>query len=301
MPYQRRYRRTARRPAAPVSGENIVQHFDSFTAFTDSAERHADASGASCETSFGAEWNGTDSLPAALRLARNGWADGADAIRKMLRPMSRAVAERTFHRVPNFAATRPGALHMGRYVIGHPKPFLTAYEVEETTPRRGGKVVHIVMNGTASAFVERSIMERRGAAVAALVDTLERAGKRVELDLVLCARPARVGGGSRQMQTWVRIKNAGDPVNLENLAFAIAHSSTLRRLGFAVWEGQPLAERQAFGFVSGGGYGIPENPTVEAGTVYLGAMLAGDPNFASEAAAVEWTLVQLREQGIEVE
>jgi hypothetical protein len=234
-------------------------------------------------------WSGSPTYESGLALAREGWRDGAERVRAMAASIGGRVEARMMRKVARFSHRR-GMLVASRLQQGNPKPFVRMVE-REMADRNGRRVVRVVVNGAASDGIEPEVIETRGAAVTALVDALERAGRRVELDLV-------VGIRNPDIETWVRIKGAGDRLHLENVAYALAHPSTLRRLMFAVWEKLPAADRRYLEV----GYGTP-NEVAEAdrGDLYLGRMLLGEPQWLTAEAATRWVIETLSAQGIKIE
>ena len=159
----------------------------------------------------------------------------------------------------------------------------------ETTDNGTGRVIRVVFNISATSNVRTSEIMKKGATVVGLIDLLERSGKRVELDLVCGA----TGGRGREVRTQVRIKDAGAPLDIERIAFAIAHPASLRRLAFSIWELATPTTRGAAGI--GGGYGSPVRFTVSDG-IYIDALDVHE--FRSEAGRLAWVTEQLTAQGV---
>jgi hypothetical protein len=97
-------------------------------------------------------------------------------------------------------------------------------------------------------------MRWKGAMVLALVDKLEAAGIRVQLDVMLiCSAIGR-------NDTWhisVAAKGANERLQIDSLAFLLAHPSSFRRVMFSYMETH--AEALRFGAGGFGGYGYPSD------------------------------------------
>ena len=150
----------------------------------------------------------------------------------------------------------------------------------------------MVFNISASSGVRTEEMMRKGATVVGLIDLLEQSGKRVELDLISGSR-----GNNCSIRNVVRVKESSAPVDIERLAFAIAHPGTHRRLSFSTWEQAPLEARQLCG-IPNRGYGMPEDfsPVVDDKAIYIPS--SSMEHFGTEAARVAWGTQQLAEQGV---
>lgn len=74
-------------------------------------------------------------------------------------------------------------------------------------------------------------MMLRGAAVLSLADTLERRGFSTELRIV-----GNSQAGGQAFRYSIVYKRAGEPLDIDRAAFAIAHPSSMRRLAFAILE-----------------------------------------------------------------
>ena len=234
-------------------------------------------------------FTGTVSLGDAARLAF-GWDDGAARVeRTRVAIAAHGLKPRNVSRMREVG---PGVVSMGAFLSGHPQPYVIIEPGNEVRP--GGKIVRIAVNIAASGGIGREVIETRGAAVCAVVDALERAGRRVEVTTVHGVR-----NGTARLTYRVRVKGAEDKLNLRTVAFALAHGSYLRRIGFSIMEHESAEMRSAIGVI-GGGYGSPAEVEDHGADVYLGAMSYGDPNFESEDSARAWVRHTLASQGVTV-
>ena len=72
----------------------------------------------------------------------------------------------------------------------------------------------------------------RGAAAVTLIEALERAGYRVQVDMISLAIADTLG--TQKVRLACRIKEAGEVVQLDKLAFCLAHPALHRKLNFSL-------------------------------------------------------------------
>lgn len=268
-----RYRR-AYRPRSYAT-ENKILEFDSVTAMMQHVET-APTSGhfVSWKTRHISEsWDWLTGYDGAVELARKGWAEGAERIAKLSGPVIEQIASRI--RKPEPAFTDEGAsIDMGRFLEGDPECFVQWHETEVEHPAPG-KVVHIVVNLAVSAYFTADQFYAKGSAIAILIDCLEHSGRRVTLDVTICESV-----GSSIQGCVVRLKNADEPVDMANVAYAIAHPAFYRRLGFGVWA--------TLGMPNEAPASAPIKGDITVGHTYL--------NDTTDAA--RWAIDELKKQGI---
>ena len=262
--------------------------WDTLDEYLQLAERPAVAGAASHDdnASGSHSWDffGDVSWTEAVQLARYGWPEGAARIEALSARMRERVGRRlaevetpqVFHDVAGFAPD------VGAFLAGEPEPMLA------WTPAIADKPTVTVLAHTGMfAYSNLASYERRGAATAALVDLLEHSGVRVELISFHA-----VDG----IADWrVVIKRPDMPLDLDRLAFLLAHPASHRRINFAVRE-QTTAENGGFGAQN---YGGTSDVLHNYDVIYVGA-LSHSSAFGDDAAGDEWIIEQLREQGIEV-
>ena len=266
-----------------------VVKFASLGEFIDYANRETDCKSRESHSTYDAAWSGTKTYEDAVALS-NGWVAGAKKIEKarvLVAPKGKAVRREVVMREAG-----PGVVSMGHYMAGHPQPY--AVIKERNQPRNGkGKVVHVMVNISASSNVKRSVIERRGAAIVALVDALQAAGRRVEVTAV-----EAINYSGNHLEYHITVKRAQDRLNLPTLAFALAHPAMLRRIVFAANESEG---HEFFTEWVGFSYGMPADvheknrPT---DCLYLGAMKGWEPNWESDARAERWVTETCAAQGV---
>ena len=126
----------------------------------------------------------------------------------------------------------------------------------------------------------------RGAAAVTLIEALERAGFRVQVDMISLAQRDRMG--SQKVRIACRLKDAGEVVQLDKLAFCLAHPALHRKLNFA------LRLKHA-GWI-GGSIDVPLD---QRGDIYIDAADSSvQAAWMDPGAAREWVLAQLARQGV---
>lgn len=186
-------------------------------------------------------WRGTETWEDCISMAlRTGWPKGRDLLYEALaivrpRPepfksieMSVAGA---FPIVPNYCAGDPECMVMD-----------PGSNLRMTKP-----IIRIDYNHWIQATTTPQDMILRGAAVLSLAETLERYGYSTELRII------GNSGNERIFRYSVVFKRAGEMLDIDRAAFAIAHPSSMRRLAFAILEQHPELE-DTFHH----GYGIPQ-------------------------------------------
>ena len=231
---------------------------------------------------------GTCSFEETQRLATAGWPEGLARVRTLADSLVLQMFDQVQRRVLTTSVVG-GAVNVGRFLAGRPDCF-NVWTPDVVASGRG-PIVRVVYNTGASAAISAERMFTRGSAAVALIDLLERSGRRVEVSLA-----SRVTG--KQDKRFVAItcvvKRADDPVNLSNLAFALCNASTHRRLMWGVRETFPASVVNRFGFKdSKGSYGTPVDlPEDQQGDLYFAKGNA--EQWASPATAEAWVKQQLR-------
>lgn len=174
------------------------------------------------------KWDLNVGYDGALRLAREGWADGV----KELFGQLTAHFPQQFEKEPPWRFDVAGQLpDVPRFLRGQPDHMLTRGRAKGAKP-----IVHIVINTVCSAYTNDRQFVNYGAAICAMIDQIEAGGKRVELDVA--AVFGSLNGGNTAVLGW-KVKRAGDPVDLADIAFALAHPAAFRRIQFGMVERTP--------------------------------------------------------------
>ena len=244
------------------------------------------------------DWTKTKNWSEAIKLAEEGWEEGAKRIREVGMPIFDKLSQLIEKQHVVYDVTGM-ELDVATYLKGVPECWMDF----ETKIERGVGVRHvkITYNYCASWCVSSDVLVGRGAAVAALVELLELAGYRVELWAVEATDPSwggRGGAGSIcRLRNQVLVKSSEQPLDLSRVAFALAHPAMLRRLAFSLMELQDKKTRDAAGV--GGGYGMPCDIAKEVqGDLHFAHMHGSDSTWTDMKKTREWVALQLVEQGV---
>lgn len=227
----------------------------------------------------------TASMDEAQNLARDGWEAGRSEVEKKRAHFGALIGAKALRAVNAYevAGYTPD---VPEFLSGNPECMIVR-KYEET--EGAGRILRLVFNCAASHAMSQQTIIARGAIACALVDAIESTGARVEI--VLCAASSRSGFSCSFFAT---IKQASEPVEMDKLAFALAHPSTLRRIGLSVFEHDaPFIARNYET------HGTPQDvDEVDRGDVYIGRASLED---TSDRAAVSWAREQLAKVGITFE
>jgi hypothetical protein len=225
----------------------------------------------------------------AYEYAEIGWLDGASRAKKF----SDAIFNQIGHLIKRVDVNYDvvgDAVDIARFVNAEPDCWMKF----ETTLVDTSQVQHvrIVVNIVASAGIRAETIMARGAAVCALINLLEYAGRRCELVMVEATK------SDEQHQCFVTLKKYEEQLDLPKIAYALAHPSVLRVHWMSAAETLPRHLRRALDI--GGGYGIPADVPAQDhnATLYVGRMLLGESQWSSPERAVEWVTEQLKAQGV---
>jgi hypothetical protein len=179
----------------------------------------------------GAEkWNGnTTSLDHAISLVDTGWTEGAAKVSHWSAKLgcfldaSRAVKARQFawDVVGDF-------VDVGKYLTGEPECFGSE---ENDGEQIASRIVSIRLNSSVSGGLQADAIVARGVAVLVAVDLLESCGRRCEVIVSQSTSTYQIQADSN-----VIVKRPSEPVDLDRLAYAVAHPGFFRRLGFRFME-----------------------------------------------------------------
>ncbi len=237
------------------------------------------------------KWYGTVDYAEALDMAAKGWSQGA----QKATDISHSLEERLFSLIErhDVAYDVTGEiLDVGRYCAGTPEH----WGVFETTlvEGPGTKYVHIVVAGSFASLVDADVIIARGAVISALVHTLELAGHRCKVSLVIISQGS--ANKNYKYECRVPIKEYTEHLDIDLVTYALAHPSTFRRHGFAAREHLPEFWRQQMGIP--GGYGRPCDTDGERGDIYVPVMGSGEESWTDKDKAAQWVTEHLVRLGV---
>lgn len=266
----------------------------------------------------------------AAKLARFGWQDGANRLYKMREAVKSRIDLPFSDFRPEYAVAGD-VVDMGRFVTGEPEHMMRM-PIDYTEKRQIIFTVDTNVSCRACNYracgnhpVRETAMFYRGAAVSAVVESLERLGYAVGVKVQAATMHQMPDGNPR---SWIRegdrfesvaflnemwLKKPGEFLDAPRLIFALGHANFMHSLEFGA------SEKQQFD------HGVPiyvhknEHPDkvgrmYPLGRFYVGQIavvpddLQGDVhvpslhtvNFTNEWMSVKWALDTLKEQGVEV-
>ena len=236
----------------------------------------------------GMPWNGTKSFDEAHALAVKGWPTGA----KKALALSQTIEQRLYSlvEVPVINYDVSGELlDVSRYCAGEPEHWGVWDKV--LRDGEGTKYVHIVVNGFVSCGVPIDALIARGAVIAALVNLLELAGCRAKVTLCDAMK-----GNEDEYRVWTPLKAFDEVLDIDRLAYALAHPSMFRRHCFSVMETIPACLKVgAYSYYGSPGASIPDK-----GDIYLDQMTHADTwqKWVNAETSTAWVTNELKQQGV---
>jgi hypothetical protein len=183
------------------------------------------------------DWTGTSGPAQNLDLMRRGWPEGTRRIVAGVHALEATQDDMQ----PQWAMDACGAFpDVGAYLAGEVE-YMHNPDMEQAAP----PVLRMFVPGVVASHIDPWQIENFGIALLTLIDSLERSGRQIELiwqATLLATKPARKGSKKRVSAglppcgVQVTLKHAGEHMDLDRLAYAIAHPSMLRRSCFAVME-----------------------------------------------------------------
>lgn len=242
----------------------------------------------------GSRFTGCDSIAEVLRLARCGWPEGVAEAKNLSDKLESRMTS-YIERTDVYYDVTGEILDVGRYCAGDPEHWgnWKSTIVEGV----GNKFIHAVYNNTASAGVDKEVLMRRGATMAAFIHLMELGGYRVKTTIVIPTGYAKTADGVFAMVKCC-VKNFDEHLDQDKLTFALAHAATLRTLGFMTYDTikNPILYRK---LGIGDNYGrVTDIPKEERGDLYLGSMAYGQADWECEDSAGQWLARQLKEYGV---
>jgi len=208
---------------------NKKNHVESFDSLFDMALYAKSNKKPESSQSGDEKFTHTASLKDAADLAIKGWDE--------CRPKVDALLSDLQDRINNVMSDHYVVQHdvagadvnMGLFMAGEPECMMQFVPEPEA---RMGRVVKVLVNGVTNASTDKDKIIQRGVSVLALVNTLHLMGVGIELWFESCIS----GTDDRAYSTCVKLHDSNQPLDIDNVMFALAHPSMLRRLVFSVQE-----------------------------------------------------------------
>lgn len=174
---------------------------------------------------------------------------------------------------------------IGRFLSGEPECFL---DPQLTTKLGTGPIVELLVSVAASWHVEAAKIERRGAAIFALTDTLEKSGKAV--GITICSPATGDNSNGAKLDVRVRVKEPYEHMNTRRLYYFLTHPTVFRRIYFRLWEQLEKPIREMFGIHEY--YGTTSDlmsAQIPAHVIYLPSIKrANSDTFAEDTSTQAW-------------
>lgn len=194
-------------------------------------------------------FTGTHSYAEAMDLLRNGWEHGA---KKLASPIKLSIKDQqdVKRSVQEFNVVGQQAI-VPLYLQGVPTSMLS--RVNKPTKQ---KIIVINRAITYNMRVSQEDILKEGLKTIQIIQSLEKAGLRVKLNVSWCSTSKR---GDQVLLAKVCIKQPQERLNISKLAFTLGHPSMLRRIALKWYETTPTMTSSGFS----GGYGTPNNEVIQ--------------------------------------
>lgn len=198
------------------------------------------------------DWAGSRDLNTAVQLGLDGWHDirpDVDAMFSRMEEQINMSLGDVFEMRYDYSGD---SVDIDRFLMGDPEHMM---DYETVPSGRMGRVVRVLVNGSASAFVSPELIRQRGVLAVALIDVLSKLGVGVELWL-----ESATEYNDKLHSQLIKIHSSEERLDIDNLMFSMAHPSMLRRVGFSILERTTWAPAKQCAQL-GAGYGRPHNLT----------------------------------------
>jgi hypothetical protein len=254
---------------------DIQEHYPTWGAFLAAAQEPcAPQWQGDCASRSGrASFTGTENFQEAVDLCLQGWPAGREKMDHAL-AIARPERQTQYHRAHDVAGAYPDIM---RAIGGDPACMITPKRSEIAAH----PVVRVTLDCSNSGIISAEAITNWGAALLSIVDAMETKGYSVEVNLMLVAK---ADDGREQYTCTVPFKVAGEALDIDRAAFALAHPSLLRRFIFALIErhGNLYSNFQT-------GYGSPRRclpPDYDDASVYVHSALNDYLNVEHARAAM---------------
>lgn len=270
-----------------------LHHFESWSELVEYAEKRIGYGKCSRET-YRPQWHGTENFEEAVKLAETGWEQGTEKCRALASQFINKVTTLVENWQIPYNVTGSD-FDVSLVNQGIPEHWCTLESHLEDGA--GTRAVRITLNTSIGGGASAAQYECRGAALVALVECLEFSGIRCEVNLYRYV----VGWNSSlyEAKTFCNVKAAEQPLDMDRLAFMLAHPSTNRRLMFAVMEGHAICMNK-----TDGDYGSPSNPPLDdpmRGDIYIGNTCGNFSEWENSDMVIAWIIECLKTQGVKIE
>ena len=175
-------------------------------------------------------WWGCTDIHDACAQARRGW-HRPNEFMGMVDNIEALCAKALQFDVPHYDVT--GAVpDVGLYLGGEPECMIDFVSREVAKPM----FARIFVDSSVSWNVPVDVIQRRSAAIVALLDAVEFAGVRVDLDMGNVVRTSTGTQSGSVMMPIIPVKACDEPLDIDLLNFAMVSAASSRMLGFSMRE-----------------------------------------------------------------
>jgi hypothetical protein len=238
---------------------------------------------------------GTESMAAAMKLAQDGWKEGAEDIQRM---------------ISKIKAKRPSSPKLAKYGVSGVTPNVpravsgNILNMRQPDPDKLRKkpVITILAEMGANCGVSHTAISNRAAAVAAVIDELESSGYACEVISVASSKGGWGGEKDFISAISVKVKESNQPVDLIRMAFSLGHAGMFRRLMFADWGTSVTCERGLGRSLGHGGAFDSRADMFKEKQIYVLPSADDHPSYFKDAEStlnigVPYLIEELRQQG----
>lgn len=231
--------------ALRVNGGTVLREYEDFDSYLRAVLDHRPRWTCELASVTGdRQFTGTSDFAEAERLLREGWPEGRDRLidameaAALAAPMLPAVSRRM-----DVAGAYPIAAYAAS---GDPLSMVDPGDLSAAAR----PIVRLAFSFSYHCGKTQKEIEDYGAALLTWIDRIEESGRSVEVSACHMARAEGWRFGSR-----IVVKRAGEPLEIDRMAFVVAHPSMLRRIHFRAYE---MEKAPGFQDAFHWGYGMPE-------------------------------------------
>jgi len=277
-----------------LNGEDVFR-FDDYESFVNACNGKRTNEKSDCASYIGSrKFTATDSFEDCMQLARYGWKEGTEQAKAMISEI-KAISG-SLQKVFDFVYDETGdEVSVERYLDKEESHFLRFTEtIKDGFSKR---IIRFCVNVTTNAETKTEYIIRRGASIVALVDLFESQGIQCELTAI-----ETIVVKNRYFEVSTVLKQAGEAVEIDRIAFAFSHPSFLRRMVFGFQETLDRKIINHYDFQASGGYGhCGECPELLSDyDLYLPSFMSGNcALFKTAKDCVKWIKETAKDFGIE--
>ena len=194
------------------------------------------------------KWTGSADLDSAVDMGLTGWHEIRPRVDSLFARVDSNINLAMGDMFESRFNVCGDSADIDRYLMGDPECMIDYVDVPQA---RMGRVVRLLINGSANSGISPDKIMERGVIVCTLIDVLNRMNVGVEVYLENCTG---VWTANQFHSLLVKLHTSEQLLDVNNLMFAIAHPSMLRRVSFSVMEKSQWQYAKEIA-KKGGGYG----------------------------------------------